>query len=71
MTRPLSVVVPDASRLPDILVTEIQAFVRRPAAARPAARSARTTQIVNTDVRMRLLDAPSLYYEGFYLYNGT
>ena len=61
---------PDASRFPDILVTEIQAFVRRPAAAGRGT-LARTTQLVNTDVRMRLLDAPSLYYEGYYLYNGT
>jgi hypothetical protein len=26
--------------------------------------------MVNSDVRMRLLDSPSLYYEGFFLYNG-
>ena len=37
----------------------------------PSATScAQTIHTVNTDVRMRLLDAPSLFYEGFYLYNG-
>jgi len=29
-----------------------------------------TTHIVNADVRMRLLDAAALYYEGSYFYNG-
>ena len=69
VTRPLSVIVPEASRFPDIFVTEVQAFLRRPAAEVGGTLS-RTTHMVNTDVRFRLLDAPSLYYEGFYLYNG-
>jgi hypothetical protein len=69
VTRPLSAVVPDSSRFPNILVTEMQAFLRRPAGA-VSSRLAHTTHLVNTDVRMRILDAPSLYYEGFYLYNG-
>jgi hypothetical protein len=69
VTRALSVVVPDASRFPDILVTEVQAFLRRPA-GQVAGTLGRTTHTVNTDARMRLLDRPSLYYEGFYLYYG-
>ena len=69
VTRPLSIAVPDASRFPDIFVTEIQAFLRRPA-GEATSRITQTTHLVNTDVRMRLLDAPSLFYEGFFLYNG-
>ena len=69
VTRPLSVAVPEASRFPDILVTEVQAFVRRPA-DEAGSRLTQTTHLVNTDVRFRILDVPSLYYEGFYLYNG-
>ena len=69
VTKPLSVVVPDSSRYPDILVTEVQAFLRRPA-GEMSSRLEQTTHRVNTDVRMRILDAPSLFYEGFYLYSG-
>ncbi|MCU0251583.1 MAG: hypothetical protein MUE61_15360 [Vicinamibacterales bacterium] len=69
VTRPLSVVVPESSRFPDILVTEVQAFMRRPAGEIDS-RLTRTTHLVNTDVRLRLLDAPSVFYEGYYLYNG-
>lgn len=68
VTRPLSIAVPDAARFTDILVTEIQASTRR--AATEVNRLSQTTHIVNTDVRLRILDTPGLYYEGFYLYNG-
>lgn len=68
VTKPLSIAVPDAARFTDILVTEIQASARR--SATDVSRLTQTTHIVNTDVRLRLLDAPGLYYEGFYLYNG-
>lgn len=70
VTRPLSAVVPGASRFPDIFVTELQAFTRNP--AQPGDnRLAQTTHLLNTDVRLRLLETPSLSYEGYYLYNGT
>lgn len=69
VTRPLSIAVPDASRFADIFVTEMQAFLRRPA-GEITSRITQTTHLVNTDVRMRLLDTPSLSYEGFFLYNG-
>lgn len=70
VTRPLSAVVPNSSRFPDILVTEMQAFLRRPA-GEAGGRLSRNTNLVNTDVRLRILDAPALYYEGFFLSNGT
>jgi hypothetical protein len=69
VTRTLAPTVPESSRYTDILVTELQVFIRRPAST-DADRSAQTTHTVNSDVRMRLLDAPALYYEGFVLYNG-
>jgi hypothetical protein len=70
VTRPLSAVVPDSSRFRDILVTEMQVFVRR-SADEVGGRLTRTTDLLNTDVRFRILDAPALYYEGFFLSNGT
>lgn len=69
VTRPLSAVVPDSSRFQDIFVTEIQAFVRRPA-GQAGTTLEQTSHLFSTDVRMRLLNTPSLFYEGFYLSNG-
>jgi hypothetical protein len=69
VVRPLSVVVPESSRFPDILVTEMQPLLRRPA-GQASGRLVQTTTLVNTDVRFRILNTPSLFYEGFYLYNG-
>jgi hypothetical protein len=70
VVRPLPPAVPDAGRFTDIFVTEVQAFSRRQAGALRD-RFAQTAHLVNADVRMRLLDAPSLFYEGFYFYTGT
>jgi hypothetical protein len=69
VTRPLSAAVANASSYPHILVTELQPFlVQPPGDVRTTL--AQTSQIVNTDVRFRILDAPALYYEGSYFYNG-
>jgi hypothetical protein len=70
VTRPLSAVVPDSARFQDILVTELQAFIRQPA-SQIAGKVTQTNSLVNTDVRFRLLDAPQLFYEGSYLANAT
>ena len=69
VTKPLSVTVAQSSRFTDVFVTEVQAFLRRPA-GEIGARLAQTTHLVNTDVRLRVLDSPSLFYEGYFLYNG-
>ncbi len=69
VVRPLAAVVQGSSRFPDILVTEMQAFMRQPA-GQMNSRIAQTNHLVNTDARFRILDAPALFYEGFYLYNG-
>jgi hypothetical protein len=68
VTRPLSGAVLDAGRFPDIFVTELQAF-RVQAPGEGGARQRRTTQNVNTDLRVRLLDAPLVHYEGAYWAN--
>jgi hypothetical protein len=69
VTRPLSAAVAGSAGFPHILVTEIQPFLVQPPGV-VTARLTQTTHILNTDVRMRILDAPSLYYEGSYFYNG-
>ncbi len=69
VTRPLSAAVPNAATYPHILVTEIQPFLVLPPGDIRATLE-QTTHIVNTDVRFRILDAPALYYEGSYFYNG-
>ncbi len=69
VTRPLSAAVANASSYPHILVTEIQPFlVLPPGDVRTTL--TQTTHLVNTDVRFRILNAPALYYEGSYFYNG-
>lgn len=45
-----------------IQVTELQAFHRK-SAATVGGKSSQTSQILNLDARVRLLDVPSLYYE--------
>jgi hypothetical protein len=70
VTRPLSSAVLNASNYPDIFVTEMQAFLTKPA-GELRGKLVRTTQNINTDVRLRILDTPSLYYEGSYWYNGV
>lgn len=67
VTRTLAVTVPESSRYSEILVTEVQAFARR-TAGENTNRITQTTHVVNSDLRMRLVD--SVYYEGFFLYNG-
>lgn len=70
VTRPLSAVVPESSRFQEILVTEMQAFLRK-SAEEAGGRMTRNTDLLNTDVRFRILDTPTVYYEGFFLSNGA
>ena len=65
VTRPLTSIVPRASEFPDIFVTEIQAFLTRPA-DEVRGKTTRTTQNGSVDFRARVLDRPSLYYEFTY-----
>jgi len=70
VTAPLSAVVPDATRFPEIYVTEMQAFINRPAGDIER-KLTRTSQLLNTDLRIRILDTPSLFYEGSYFLTRT
>ena len=65
VTRPLTSIVPGAPGFPDIFVTEIQAFLTKPA-DEVRGKTTRTTQTGTVDFRTRLLDRPSLYYDFSY-----
>ena len=67
VTRPLITppIVPNPSDFQDIFVTEIQAFLTRPA-DEVRGKTTRTTQTGTVDFRTRLLDRPSLYYDFSY-----
>ncbi len=67
VTRPLSPTVPFASDFPNILVTELQAVLRRPA-AEVQGKTSQATHRYSLNARARILDAPSLYYEFSYLF---
>ncbi len=66
VTRPLAPTVPFASDFPNILVTELQAALRRPA-AEVRGKSSQASHRYSLNARARILDAPSLYYEFSYL----
>jgi hypothetical protein len=70
VTQPLSGVTIGASQYPDIVVTEVQAFLRETAGQAQAAEN-RTAQLINSDLRVRLLDGPNLYFENSYSYSGV
>lgn len=65
VVSPLSLIVPGADAYPDIFITEIQAFLAKPSSD-VKGNLTRTSQLFSTDVRSRLLDVPSLYYEFSY-----
>jgi hypothetical protein len=65
VVSPLSPTTPFASGFPTILITELQAEVRRPAAEVTGKRTT-TTHLYNLSIRTRILDVPSLFYEFSY-----
>lgn len=62
VVSPLSPATPFATSFPTISVTELQAELRKPAAA-VTGRQTATTHIYNLDIRTRILESPSLVYE--------
>jgi len=70
VVSPLSPAVPGASGFPDIFITELQAFRRTPAAD-VEGKTERTSHIYNLDVKARILDNPSLFYDFYYFFNKT
>lgn len=63
---PLSPTVPGATGFPTILVTELQAAIRR-TAEEAVGKQTRTVHRYNLDVRTRILEVPSLFYEFSYI----
>jgi hypothetical protein len=62
VTRPLAAGVPFASDYPNILITEIEPFLRRLAGDLKFSASG-TTHLVNADFRTQILAVPMLFYE--------
>jgi hypothetical protein len=51
------------------LITELQAFIKQPAAGTKEITQSTETQIANTDFKFRLLNTPLLYYEFNYFFS--
>ena len=68
VVSPLSPAVPGAAGFPDIFVTELQAFVSRPAED-VEGKTSTTQYIYNLDARTRIFDVPLLFYELNYFFN--
>jgi hypothetical protein len=65
VTRPLARTVSTSDQFPDILVTELTAALRTPAAL-ARGRTSLTSELLTTNLRARVLDHPSLFYEMSY-----
>ncbi len=70
VVKPLSPVVTGATGFPDIFVTELQAFARKPA-EEVRGETTSTIHAYNFDGRAQLLDIPNLNYELSYFYTKT
>ncbi|HXH28168.1 MAG TPA: hypothetical protein VNL37_03930, partial [Candidatus Polarisedimenticolia bacterium] len=70
VTRPLARTVSMADQFPDILVTELVATERLPA-AEVEGRTEQTSQLVTTNLQARLTERPALYYEFAYFLRDT
>jgi hypothetical protein len=68
VVSPLSPAIPGAAGFPDIFITELQAFVSRPAEDVEGKVSS-TEYIYNLDARTRIFDVPLLFYELTYFFN--
>jgi hypothetical protein len=66
VVRPLQATVTDATKFPEIVVTEIQAFLKRAVTGSERESFTSTSQISSTDFRYRITDRPLLFYESSY-----
>jgi len=57
VTKPLTAAVPNASQYPDIFVTELQAYLSKPAKAAKG-KTTETTHFINSEARYSLFDTP-------------
>lgn len=70
VTRPLAPTLIDASSFPNIFVTEIQAFVKKPVdASQRKTKTHNTSQYFNADARARILNIPLLSYDFSFFYS--
>jgi len=70
LTLPLQPFVPTANSFPNIFITELQAFIEKPA-QEVKGRTTKLTHIANIDSRTRILDIPTLFYEFSYFLDKT
>jgi hypothetical protein len=70
VTLPLQNFVAGATSFPNIFITELQAFIKKPA-AQVKGRTTKLTHILNIDSRTRILDIPTLFYEFSYFLDKT
>lgn len=68
VTRPLSPTILDASKFPNIFITELQAFLKQPAQD-VKRKTNNTSQFFNLDSKTRILNLPSLYYDLAFFYS--
>jgi hypothetical protein len=71
VVKPLQSTAINSSNFPDIFVTELQAFVKRPVQQTKEEKIVSTSQISNTTLRYSILNAPFLYYDFLYYYSKT
>jgi hypothetical protein len=70
VTKPLAPTVIDASSFPNIFITEIQAFIKKPVeGSNTKTKTHNTSQYFNVDARARILNIPLLSYDFSYFYS--
>lgn len=70
LTQAAAILVPSFSNPDRIFVTELQAFIRRPA-EEVRGKLTRTSHVYNLNIRARLLDSPSFFYDFSCFYTST
>jgi hypothetical protein len=70
VTKPLSPLVFGSSSFPNIFITELQAFIKKPA-EQVKGKTAKLSHILNIDSRTRILNIPTLFYEFSYFFMRT
>ncbi len=72
VTKPLNrtPLIPGALSFPNIFITELQAFIKKPA-EQVKGKTTKLTHVLNIDSRTRILNIPTLFYELSYFLNKT
>ena len=72
LTAAAAALVPSFTNPDRIFVTELQAFLKKPASqvvTGPGAKTTRISHLLNTDVRATILNVPTVYYESSLFFN--